>query len=243
MRIQAVIFDVYATLLRVGPPPQDADAQWTALSQECFQSPPSLSRLKFSVACNQAIARRHKAAHARGIPFPEVLWPGVVAEVLPLFKRLPAAAQADFIYRQMQLGRTIALQEGAAAVLSLLRDQGRSLGIASNSQAYTLRELGEALDGVGLGMNLFARDLCLWSFEQGFSKPDPHIFQTLTARLEARGVMAPEILMVGDRLDNDVLPARRHGWQTWQITPPGGAGPAAGDWRALQAWLCRAAQR
>lgn len=243
MRVRAVIFDVYATLLRVGPPPPDADAQWRTLFQDCFQAPPPVGRFEFSVACNQVIAARHKAAHARGIAFPEILWPQVVAEVLPSFRHLPAAGQEEFIYRQMQLGRTLSLQEGAAAVLNLLHEQGRTLGIASNSQAYTLRELERALAGAGLGMDLFPRELCLWSFDLGFSKPDPHVFQILTARLAARGIIAPEILMVGDRLDNDVQPAKRHGWQTWQLMPTGDGGPTAGDWRALHAWLSRAAQR
>ena len=110
MRIRAVIFDVYATLLRVGPPPPDADDQWRTLFQDCFQAPPPLGRFEFSVACNQVIAARHKAAHARGIAFPEILWPQVVAEVLPAFRHLPATEQEEFIYRQMQLGRTLSLQ-------------------------------------------------------------------------------------------------------------------------------------
>ena len=86
----------------------------------------------------------------------------------------------------------------------------------------------EALAAHGLGLDLFDRDLCFWSFEHGFSKPDPHVFQILTARLAARGIRPAETLMVGDRLDNDIEPAQAHGWQTWQL------GPAAdGDWAAL----------
>jgi FMN phosphatase YigB (HAD superfamily) len=42
--------------------------------------------------------------------------------------------------------------------------------------------------------------------------------------------------MVGDRLDNDIKPARVHGWQTWQIIPTKRDGPS-GNWRELLAWL------
>ena len=42
--------------------------------------------------------------------------------------------------------------------------------------------------------------------------------------------------MVGDRLDNDIAPARAEGWQTWQLVSTKRAG-AAGNWRDLTAWL------
>jgi FMN phosphatase YigB (HAD superfamily) len=81
-------------------------------------------------------------------------------------------------------------------------------------------------------MEYFARELCFWSFEHGFSKPDPHAFRLLTARLEARGLQSSEALMVGDSLENDIEPARAQGWLTWQL------GPAADrDWPALGRWL------
>ena len=105
------------------------------------------------------------------------------------------------------------------------------LGIASNAQAYTLRELHEALVTHRLGMDLFERDLCFWSFEHGFSKPDPHVFQILTARLAARGISPSDTLMVGNRLDSDIAPAKAHGWQTWQLSAsPTEDGTIAGHW-------------
>lgn len=224
MTIRAVLFDVYGTLFRVGPPPADAEARWQGLFRELFGSSPSQSRIEFSVACSQVISRRHSAARVRGIPHPEVIWQSVVAEVLPTVARLPAPAQAEFVHRQMQIGRTLHLQEGAGQALAALRGKKLLLGIASNSQAYTLRELQEALRSVDLDLDLFDRDLSFWSFAHGFSKPDPHVFQMLTARLEARGIAPGETLMVGDRLDNDIEPARAFGWQTWLLT----SSPAAG---------------
>lgn len=238
MTVRAIFFDVYGTLLRVGPAPPDADARWEQLFHEFWPTQPRPSRLEFSVACSQAIAQRHSVARARGIPFPEVIWPSVVAEVLPDFARWPVEKQAEFVFRQMQTGRTIGLRDGAGEVLRLLRNQDRLLGIASNSQAYTLRELQEALTNAGLDLDIFARDLSFWSFEHGFSKPDPHVFQILTARLEGHGVAPAETLMVGDRLDNDVEPARAHGWQTWLLKPEEASGTqSGGSWRELLRWL------
>jgi FMN phosphatase YigB (HAD superfamily) len=231
---RAVIFDVYGTLLEVGPPPPDADQRWERLFGERLHLEPRLSRLDFSVASSQVIARRHQAARTRGIPWPEVQWPSVVAEVLPELARSSPQDQEEFLYRQILTGHTARMTAETAVVLRWLKDRPCLLGIASNAQAYTLRELQDALARYGLGMDLFERDLCFWSFEHGFSKPDPHVFQTLTARLEARGIPPAETLMVGDRLDHDLEPARAHGWQTWRVGASGD-----GDWTGLRGWLSR----
>lgn len=232
MKVRAVIFDIYGTLLEVGPPPPDADARWRSLSRELLGGEPRLSRLGFSIACQQVIARQHEAARARGIRWPEVHWPSVVREVLPEVAGLPEAAQAEFIARHVQTGRTTNLRAATAAALRQFAAGPGVLGIASNAQAYTLQELAAALAGHALGLDLFAPDLRVWSFEQGFSKPDPHVFQILTARLAARGIGPGETLMIGDRLDNDVAPAREFGWQTW-LLQPGASGAGAGDWPEL----------
>ena len=42
--------------------------------------------------------------------------------------------------------------------------------------------------------------------------------------------------MVGDRLDNDIAPARAHGWQTWQM-PVSTRQDPSGGWEALQKQL------
>jgi len=44
--------------------------------------------------------------------------------------------------------------------------------------------------------------------------------------------------MIGDLLDNDIAPARVHGWQAWQLAPgkPADA-QTGGSWSDLRAWL------
>lgn len=53
--------------------------------------------------------------------------------------------------------------------------------------------------------------LVLSSAELGVEKPDPRIFQMA---LEQAGCRADEAVMVGDRLENDIGPAKRLGWRT-----------------------------
>lgn len=54
-------------------------------------------------------------------------------------------------------------------------------------------------------------DVVSASAELGVSKPDRRIF---TYALEQAGCRPEEALMVGDRLDNDVLPAKELGMKT-----------------------------
>lgn len=238
LKVRAVIFDVYGTLLQVGPPPSDADTRWQKLFTETLDTRPPLNRLQFSQRTGYAIARRHAEAKAHGILWPEIVWPSVVLEVLPILARLSAEQLNDFLLHQMQIGRTLRLNDYASECLRQMNNNRLLLGIASNSQAYTLRELNAALQGAGLNLSLFDPQMLFWSFENGFSKPNPHVFRILTARFEARGIAPSEILMVGDRVDNDVAPARAHGWQTWHLTKSGNTNSSdGGSFRELQAAL------
>lgn len=232
MSIRAVIFDVYGTLLEVGPPPSDAGPLWRRLWREQLQAEARLDLAGFATACAAVIAREHAAARARGVAHPEVFWPQVAAEVLPELAALSVSARDEFLFQQARLWHTVRLAAAAAPTLRALAQRGLLLGIASNAQPYTLRELREALTGVGLAPNIFTPSLCFWSFEHGFSKPDPHVFQLLTARLAASGIAPRDTLMVGDLAANDIAPTRAHGWQTWHL---GAAGD--GDWAALGQWL------
>lgn len=237
LNIRAVICDVYQTLLEVGPPPADADARWAALWRRVPGGEPPCARAEFDAACAAVVAREHARARERGIAHPEVWWPAVVGEVVPGWHALSPQQREDLVFEHMQLSRTLRLRPGAAEALRQLDASGRVLGVASNAQAYTWRELDEALAGAGLSREVFAPELCFWSCWHGFSKPDPHVFRLLTARLTARGIAPAETLMVGDREDNDLAPARAQGWQTWRLGAAPADGSPGGEWPALLRWL------
>jgi FMN phosphatase YigB (HAD superfamily) len=238
MTIRAVIFDIYKTILEVSPPPADREARWHALWGEMISGlQPRLDLEAFGRACEAVIAREQAGARAAGILHPEIVWPEVVREVLPEVAAMPEMEQGEFIFRHTGLAHTVRLMPGAGEMLRALRDRGIVLGIASNAQPYTLRELAEALAPADLSLADFAEDLRFWSFTHGFSKPDPHGFRLLGARLRLRGIQLSDSLMVGDRLDNDVAPARAQGWQTWHLSAaPTGQG---GTWSDLRAWWRR----
>lgn len=230
MKPQAIICDVYRTILEILPPPEDAGDRWMALCQDALGESPKMSLQEFFAACRASVRRRHEEAKSRGVAFPEVQWPEVLAEVVPGFGRLPPEQQRDFQVAEQGLSRGLGLVAGAARVLREWADKHVVIGIASNAQAYTIPELRAALAPENLSFEIFAPDLSIWSWQMGFSKPDPYFFQVLLARLIARGLEPGRVLMVGDRADNDMAPAREAGLMTWHLHPDGDGG-----WEALQA--------
>ena len=81
------------------------------------------------------------------------------------------------------------------------------LGVIANQSAGTAQRLSDH----GWG-DLFS--VCVSSTEEGVTKPDPAIFRLA---LQRAGCRAGEAVMVGDRLDNDIAPAKAIGMATIRI--------------------------
>ncbi|WP_258058819.1 HAD family hydrolase [Arthrobacter sp. B1805] len=94
------------------------------------------------------------------------------------------------------------LYPDALTCLRAAKRAGLSIGIAGNQPAGVEAQLRDA----GFDVDFIASSAA-W----GVTKPSPEFFSRVvtTAQLDAR-----QILYVGDRLDNDVLPARRAGMRT-----------------------------
>ncbi len=92
----------------------------------------------------------------------------------------------------------------AAETLETLKARGYHLGIIANQVAGT----AQRLDAWGL-LKYF--DVVAASAELGVAKPDKLIFEKA---LEMAGCQPHNAVMVGDRLDNDILPAKALGMRT-----------------------------
>ena len=92
----------------------------------------------------------------------------------------------------------------AEKTLAALKGQGYSLGIIANQVA----KAEERLEAFGL-IKYF--DVLATSAELGVAKPDKAIFEKA---LEMAGCKAESAVMVGDRLDNDIRPAKAIGMKT-----------------------------
>lgn len=230
--VKAIICDVYRTVLDVREPPANPEQLWGVLFQRVFGKGPALTLEQLEFRCRHFVSEAHQEARERGIGYPEVNWPSIMSRALPGFSALPRADADAFLFDQAQLFRSLRIMPGCATALRECAARGILLGIASNAQAYTLRELELALNEAGLDSTVFQSDLTFWSFEHGFSKPDPYVFQILRARLQDRRLSESETLMVGDREDNDILPAQAAGWRTWLFSDTR-KDREQGDWSTL----------
>lgn len=91
----------------------------------------------------------------------------------------------------------------AAECLAALHKKYR-IGIIANQALGTARRL----EKYGLAAHL---DLVVASAEEGMEKPDPRIFRLA---LQRAGCAARDAVMIGDRLDNDIAPAKQVGMKT-----------------------------
>lgn len=101
----------------------------------------------------------------------------------------------------------------AVSTLRTLRQRGYRLGIIANQEPG----LPERLARRGMG-GLFA--VIVTSADFGAKKPETALFE---AALRQAGCLPAEAAMVGDRLDNDIAPAKRLGMRTVRILQGYGA--------------------
>lgn len=92
----------------------------------------------------------------------------------------------------------------AHSTLAALHQRGYNLGIIANQKPG----MAERLDEWGM-LQYF--DVIVASAEIGYAKPDKEIFEKA---FELARCTAQESVMVGDRLDNDIIPAKAIGMKT-----------------------------
>ena len=110
--------------------------------------------------------------------------------------------QWAFARRREEAG--LQLRDGMADALKSLHQAGFKLGLAANQPAAVLLDL----DRLGIGKYFEHRQV---SGHHGFRKPDVRLF---LAACEALHVRPAECVMVGDRIDNDIVPAKLLGMST-----------------------------
>lgn len=126
----------------------------------------------------------------------------VFAAVRPGFDFKAARAQREAEGKKFVIGPHD-LYDDAVQALATLKSRGYFIGIVGNQPVTAeamLRESGLAADFIATSDG--------W----GVAKPDPAFFAKV---VEAAGMDPPQIAYVGDRVDNDVVPARAAGM--WPI--------------------------
>jgi len=95
------------------------------------------------------------------------------------------------------------LYDGAFDIISYLYGKYK-LGIIANQEVGTQ----ERIDNWGIGKFF---DVVISSAEAGCAKPDLKIF---SMALDKAGCRPEDAIMIGDRLDNDIIPAKKMGMKT-----------------------------
>ena len=214
---RAVLFDVYGTL--VCPLVGDLDEQSKRASgQESFIA--TAERFGFSEERGikwhrwffEAIRSEHKEQEEKGITPAEVQVDRIWAEMIARARGDPTVSQPRMLaaYREL-MANPVRPFSGAAEALVKLKRSGIMLGLASNSQFYTLPILGKVL-GIK-PEEFFEAELTFLSFRLGFSKPSPYFFRLIRTKALHLGLSPEEVLVVGNDCENDVLPATAHGLQ------------------------------
>jgi HAD superfamily hydrolase (TIGR01549 family) len=103
--------------------------------------------------------------------------------------------------------------EPAAALIDYLRKQSLAVVIATNP-LYAAEAIRLRLKWGGLPDRFDAYTLVTTGDNMHFAKPDPSYYAEIIARV---GVEPDETLMVGDSLENDILPAAEIGLNTFFI--------------------------
>ncbi len=101
-------------------------------------------------------------------------------------------------------GRVFELRDGITHLLRLIYNSRLLLGLAANQPARVI----DQLDQFGIGNLFHHREV---SGHHGYRKPDVRLF---LRACEDLGVEPGECIMVGDRIDNDIVPARVLGMRT-----------------------------
>jgi len=193
---------IRAVLIDVGGPILDEDHEYAAwdsflvelLAQEGIPTgEEELSRLVLA-------ATRRCARNPRSFVLWELCRPDVAR-----FRRLRNAFR-EFQHRHLAEHYVPRLRPGAKEALGELSER-YTLALAGNQPAWIKGALEEA--GV---LDLFSWQLV--SEEMGVAKPDMLFFYMI---LDGLGVSPKDAVMVGDRLDHDILPARLLGMYTVRV--------------------------
>ncbi len=112
------------------------------------------------------------------------------------------------------------LRPGVADLIRDLKRRGVRLGLAANQPSRALARL----DAIGIGGCFDHREV---SGTNGLRKPDPRVFLAAAAAL---AVAPADCIMVGDRIDNDIAPARSLGMRTIRLVAGRHAAQRARSW-------------
>ncbi len=210
----AMLFDVYGTLLVSGAgdigfnqkPTESVDGLYDLLHRYGLHQTPD----RLAEALELAIARSHDASRQLGIDYPEVDIVQIWRQVLGMDD---ISRVKNFALEYELMVNPVYPMPGLKDLLWACKTCTIPMGLISNAQFYTVCLL-EWFLGTPLEMGGFDRRLLFFSWREGHAKPSMHMFNLAKAALLGMGIPAGSVLMVGNDMQNDILPAKAVGFKT-----------------------------
>ena len=238
--IRAVMWNVYGTLLAIPggelwfthPTKFVMDValdktvqefkMWASMSRKPGQPADYLGQMYGKVLDEQ------RTIPGGGERFPEVLservWEAIIKKLLQkeyrfdagFFGSLNELSQKVAYFFHASLQGT-ACYDGAAAALRAVKNAGLVQGLLADGQCFTLVQLQRSLsrqDESAKVDELLDPDLCVLSCDVRGKKPSERLFKQALTALNQRGIAPGQVLHVGTRMQQDIIPARRMGLRT-----------------------------
>ena len=233
--IQAVLFDVYGTLLVSGS--GDVGTAMEMTKGSALQAALDACEVQCKVPAEDMVAQLyslikadHKIATKRGTSYPEIVIEEIWQKLFDAqMQRGQIELPCDFDMKlfawefESRVNPTWPMPD-FQEVLQTLRQQGLTLGIISNAQ-YFKPKIVESHLGGSLEENGFRPENCFFSYEHRVAKPGTDLYLAAARSLADQGTEACHILYVGNDMLNDIQPASQVGMKTALF---------AGDQRSLR---------
>jgi putative hydrolase of the HAD superfamily len=211
--IRGLLCDVYGTLFisgsgDIGAPSEDGpEAELAAfIAEQRISGTPRELRQRLSAAIQQ----RHAQLRGGGIEFPEIHIEAIWKSILDTRDGNHAR---DVALAYELIVNPVYPMPGLTDLLRACRAAALPLGIVSNAQFFTPL-LFHWFMGAPPEMLGFAPDLTAYSFRLGVAKPSPLLLDYCLAGLRRRGLRPADVLVLGNDMLNDILPAHQAGYQT-----------------------------
>ena len=213
-RFSAMLFDVYGTLLisQAGDigfnlePTKRVDDLRNMLRRYGINQTPG----RLADALHRSIERTHDISRRRGIDYPEVDIVQVWQQVLGLNDMNWVK---DFALEYELIINPVYPMPGLEHLLLACQKRKMPMGIISNAQFYTV-DLLQMFLGATLEKRGLDHRLLFFSWREGHAKPSTVMFNRAKQVLVGRGIPAESVLVVGNDLRNDILPAKAVGFKT-----------------------------
>ncbi len=210
--VQALLFDIYGTLFISGSGDVSESEEQVEieklgklLREHGIEKKPEIVIETYY----NKIHEFHEQQRGQGVDFPEVQIEAVWIKVLDT----DIEDARIFAVWFESLFNPVCPMPSAVKLLSRIRQSGIPAGIISNAQFYTPL-LFPALLGTGAEELGFDKELLFFSYIEGHAKPSAYMYEMAKEKLKDMRIAPEHVLYTGNDILNDVLPAKKAGFQT-----------------------------